>query len=110
MLSGGAFHFAPQDARYFLGAEFGRSVLYPESGRIIREELFGRCRVKRLTLPMLVFAATQDRFFSLAVQRRIADKHDARLIEVDCGHMIHLSDESDYVLRQLVNWVERLDR
>lgn len=110
MLSGRAFRFALSDAQHFLGTEFGRAALYPESGKVIREELFGKCRVASLAVPTLVFAAKKDRFFPLAVQRRIAKKHNARLVEVDCGHMIHLSDESDSVLRQLIGWVERLDR
>lgn len=110
MLSGQSFDLATSDARHFLGTEFNRMVLYSESGLIIREELFGRYQVMPLTVPTLVFAAKQDRFFPLAVQRRIAEKHNARLVEVDCGHMIHLSDESDSVLRQLIGWVERLDR
>lgn len=110
MVSGRAFHFTSSDARHFLGTEFSRTALYPESGKVIREELFGKCRVTPLTVPTLVFAAKQDRFFPLAVQRRIADKHNARFVEVNCGHMIHLSDEGDDVLRQLIYWIEQLDQ
>lgn len=110
MISGRAFRFADSDARHFLGTEFSRTALYPESGRVIREELFGWCQVQPLTVPTLVFAAKQDRFFPLTVQRRIAAKHNALFVKVDCGHMIHLSDEGDSVLRKIINWAERLDR
>lgn len=89
-------------------ALFARVV--PDSSTAGSELLFARIPVdeSRVRCPVLVVAASDDRFFPPAVERRVARKYGAELMEFD-GHAHFLLFEPGWeqVVARVEAWIER---
>ena len=89
VLTGTRFHLRKDSAAIVRGSssvEFG-----PESGLALLQILVNWYDIPRLSCPVTVFAAMNDQFLPVSLQRAIAEYHGASLIILPGDHMFHCS-------------------
>lgn len=92
----------PNDFYPQFGDESGKAV-----GEILLGNLVGAWRVKRMSMPTLVVAGTEDEVFPLSsgVQKKIAQLHGAIYREVATGHMIHCEPTGErFLTHEIIPW------
>lgn len=93
------------------GRAWAYAQLGPESGRAARELAMSRIAVEasRVTCPMLVMGADDDRITPAAAQRRIAARYEAAYEEASGhGHMLMLEDGWERPFGTVLGWLDRV--
>jgi len=103
ILTGRGFTLTEKDKEFVsqgLPVQFG-----PESGRVLREIMFGKFKVTRLYCPVLVIVASRDQFYPFRVQEKIADLHNADITWCNSTHMLHIDPNvREQVFERINGW------
>lgn len=111
-LSGRSYYMLPAEQKYYLPEPPDTVRLGPESGRASREVLLGY-PVKPLSVPVLVIAGEQDRFFPPHVEHAIARYHggpNAHATVYPCGHTVYFSSQRERIRHDVLKFMQLVDR